>query len=176
MTAGLRQDVGSASLSATANAMANMRTTRDELAAEDRTNKRNHAHVTLELASVRDELEKLRANLKADRATLATYASNCAPIVRMHELNLAELKRVYNQARDGHTRAVEVIKKEFSVRPRGMRKNRPPPPQQAVITHPHPPPAVSNPRGGQEVPAALRKSAERSGRRNADCAGNGAVG
>lgn len=118
MTASLRQDVGSASLSATANAMANLRTTRDELSDESRTSKRNHAHVTLELASVRDELGKLRAILKADRATLATFASKIQPIIRLHELGVAQLKTVYDQAREGHARAVDVIKKEFGVRPR----------------------------------------------------------
>ena len=180
MTASLRQDVGSASLSATANAMANLRTTRDELSDESRTSKRNHAHVTLELASVRDELGKLRAMLKADRATLATFASKIQPIIRMHELGVAQLKNVYDQAREGHARAVDVIKKEFGVRPwrpdAGMRTSPAHAQPYRAAPPPAPAPEVSNTRARQEESAALRQSPARPRRRNADDARNGAVG
>ena len=109
-------DAGAASLDATSNAVANLRTTRDELAEEERTSKLRHGSARLELESLRDELGRVRAQLASDRDTLAVFARGCEPVLRMHELNLAELRRVHSNACDGHARGVAVLKKEFGVR------------------------------------------------------------
>jgi len=117
-------DAGAASLDATANAVANLRTTRDALAEEERSAKLRHGSARLELESLRDELGRVRAQLASDRDTLAVFARGCAPVLRMHELNLAELRRVHSNACDGHARGVVVLKKEFGVRRDGVARRR----------------------------------------------------
>jgi len=58
-------------------------------------------------------LSLLRKTNARDQAVRAQFDRQCAPILRGHELNLALIRKVYERARLGHQRGIDVLKSEF---------------------------------------------------------------